>query len=88
MRGVKYNWKYGANDTTPQVGLIAQEIEKILPTLITNHTEENEHGFQQKSIDYNGILPYLIESVKELYNKNKHLKEKIDSLENKTNLLT
>ena len=88
MRGVKYNWKYDTSNPSPQLGLIAQEIEQILPSLITNQNQENEHGFQQKSIDYNGILPYLIESVKELYKKNKHLKQKIDYLENKTKLLT
>ena len=88
MRGVKYNWKYDTSNPSQQLGLIAQEIEQILPSLITNQNQENEHGFQQKSIDYNGILPYLIESVKELYKKNKHLKQKIDYLENKTKLLT
>ena len=88
MRGVKYNWKYDTSNPSQQLGLIAQEIEQILPSLITKQNQENEHGFQQKSIDYNGILPYLIESVKELYKKNKHLKQKIDYLENKTKLLT
>ncbi|WP_106915845.1 tail fiber domain-containing protein [Chryseobacterium aurantiacum] len=42
-----------------QYGVIAQEIEKVLPELVTT----NEDGY--KSVNYQGMIPVLIEAVKE-----------------------
>lgn len=46
-----------------QTGVIAQEIEKILPNAVKRH----ENGYLM--VDYNQIIPLLIESIKELSNK-------------------
>ena len=65
-----------------QIGLIAQEVEKVLPELVS----ENKEGY--KVIDYSKITPILIESVKEqqtqiedLKAENKELKNRLKKLE-------
>jgi hypothetical protein len=63
LKGVEYNWK----DTGDKgMGLIAQDVEKIIPYLVS----ENENG---KSIMYQNMVGLLIEAIKEL-------KREIDSL--------
>jgi hypothetical protein len=44
-----------------RIGLIAQQIEDILPEAVFTSTEENE----PKSIDYSGMIGLLIEGIKE-----------------------
>ena len=51
--------KYSYNDRL-QIGVIAQELEEVLPELVTT----NDEGF--KSVDYIKLTPVLIEAVKEL----------------------
>lgn len=65
LRGVSFNWKETGNKS---YGVIAQEIEKVLPELVK--TEEI------KSVNYNGLIGVLIEAVKEL-------SVEIESLKNK-----
>ena len=55
LRGVTFNWK---KDSSPSMGIIAQELEKVLPTLV--------HGNDTKVVNYNGIIGVLIEAIKEL----------------------
>ena len=56
LRGVKFTWK--ENDEK-SVGVIAQEVEAILPELV-----RGEEG--NKSVNYSGLIAVLIEAVKEL----------------------
>ena len=65
LRGVYFNWK---TDNRPSVGVIAQEVEKVLPELVTEHKGK-------KSVNYDGLIGVLIESIKEL-------KQEIDILKN------
>ena len=59
------------------MGLIAQDVEKILPEVVS---EDNE-GY--KSIAYSAVIPVLIEAIKELKAENDVLKVRIEKLENK-----
>ena len=60
LRGVSYYWK-DRDDNAQQIGVIAQEVEKIYPQLV--HT--NEDGY--KSVAYSNLVAPLIEAVKELH---------------------
>ena len=62
LRGVTFNWK---EDQKPSIGVIAQELQEILPDLVTDGNP--------KTVNYNGIIGVLIEAIKEL-------KSEIDSL--------
>jgi len=61
LRGVTYKRKDGGNgDQHKQIGLIAQEVERVFPELVVP-------GFNRmKSLDYNGLIPILVEAIKEL----------------------
>jgi hypothetical protein len=59
INGVRFDW---ADTGKPSAGLLANEIEKIMPELI-----DNNNG--QKSVNYNGIIGLLVEAVKELAKK-------------------
>ena len=57
LRGVEFEWK---EDGRFGSGVIAQEVGQVLPHLIHDH--EDGH----KSVNYNGLIGYLIEEVKAL----------------------
>ena len=66
LRGVTYT-----RDERDSIGVIAQEIEKVLPEIVL--TADDEMG--TKSVDYSRITAVLIEAVKELSAKVKYLEE-------------
>ena len=61
LRGVYFNYKN--NDERRQIGMIAQEVEKIIPEVVYMTNEET------KAIAYNNLIGLLIEGIKELSNK-------------------
>lgn len=67
--GYHYFWKDETKNKDLQTGVIAQEVEKIFPELV----QTDDKGY--KSVNYIGLIPHLIEAVKELKNENKDLKE-------------
>ena len=80
LNGVSYNW---INDLScsKQSGLLAQDVENIIPETVSTSTTMNDQGFYQKSINYNNLIPYLIESVKTLHDENNKLKSIIQKHE-------
>jgi hypothetical protein len=66
--GVEYDWKNGSGHS---YGLIAQDVEKVLP----NAVKTNDAGL--KSVNYNMIIPFLIETIKKLGSEVDELKKKI-----------
>lgn len=65
MRGVSYYWRADEFpdknfDNGKDIGVIAQEIEKILPEIVDVDIE----GY--KSVQYSHLVPVLIEAIKEL----------------------
>ena len=67
LRGVSYDWNKGSRKGKSEIGLIAQEVEQVLPDLV--HDKELLDGSQVKTIDYQKIIGLLIESNKELSNR-------------------
>jgi hypothetical protein len=63
LRGVSFDWKKTGRSS---YGVIAQELEKILPELVKTG--------EVKSVNYNGLIGVLIEAVKELSEEVKELK--------------
>ena len=63
LRGVSFDWKETGRSS---YGVIAQELEEILPDLVTNG--------EVKSVNYNGLIGVLIEAVKELKKEIEELK--------------
>ncbi|MBF9140237.1 tail fiber domain-containing protein [Hymenobacter properus] len=64
MRGVRYEWnalgvRHGGTAKAGQVGLLAQEVEKIYPELVST----DKDGY--KAVNYAQLTPVLIEALKE-----------------------
>ena len=90
MQGVSYSWNTGkfkekGFDSRPQIGFIAQDVEKIFPELVLTDQE----GF--KSMSYDKMTAVIVEAMKEMKEKNdvavKTLEKKIASLEQENKAL-
>ena len=65
LKGVTFQYK--SNDRKSG-GIIAQDVEKVMPSIIQEQkTLDGTDTF--KTVDYNGLIGLLIESVKELSNR-------------------
>jgi len=76
LQGVSYNMRKDkfpklAFDGGPQVGLIAQDVEKVVPEVVATRDD----GF--KAISYEKLIPLLIEAIKEQQAEINDLKAKL-----------
>ena len=72
LRGVDFDWK--REDMGHDVGVLAQEVEAVIPELVKEH--EGLNGREKfKAVDYNKLVPVLIESIKELKSEIDELKK-------------
>jgi hypothetical protein len=67
--GVRFDWK---SDNKPSMGVIAQNIEEVLPELVS--------GGESKTVNYNGIIGLLIECVKTQQEQIDELNRRLDEL--------
>jgi len=87
IQGVNYNWKNTeTRGTDLQLGVIAQEVKSQYPELV----KEDSNGIL--SVNYSGLVPVLLESIKELNEKlnlaekdNATLKAEMNTLTSKVN---
>lgn len=80
MRGVSYYWKTedfpGQNfSTDKQIGLIAQEVEKVYPELV----KTDDLGY--KSMDYMSLTAILLEGVKQQQEQIENLQAKVSEID-------
>jgi len=76
ISGYEFNWNDKAVDFEGHdVGVIAQEIEEVLPEVVT----ERRDGY--KAVQYEKIVALLIEGMKEQQKEIEELKERINQLE-------
>ena len=73
LRGVTYN-RIDVEDKTEKIGVIAQEIQEILPQVV----REQEDGML--SVSYGNITAILIEAIKEQQKQMEELKELVNQL--------
>jgi hypothetical protein len=66
---VNFEWK---ENNKPSAGVIAQEVEKVLPELV--------NGEDTKTVNYNGLIGLLIEAIKDQQSQINSLKEEIKNL--------
>jgi hypothetical protein len=78
LNPVSFTWKDPKKALKGVVyGLIAQDVEKILPEIVKEHNILGKPDDEfYKTVNYEQIIPFLIKSIKEL-------KEEIDILKNK-----
>ena len=61
LRGVTFDW---IRDGKPSAGVIAQEVQNVLPQAVTEVTGMN--GVQHLTVNYSALTSILIEAIKEL----------------------
>jgi|GEM_PF-1045257 len=59
LNGYTYNWKNMQQDNDTQMGVLAQEVQKVYPDLVKTNADGD------LSVNYSGLIPVLIEAVKE-----------------------
>jgi len=73
--------------TTKQYGFIAQDVEKVLPTLVNTQvqmksTDENVDGqVEYKAVNYVSLIPVLTQAIKEQQETIEALQKRIEELE-------
>ena len=75
LRGVTWDWNDNADElqkSLPNVGVIAQDVEKVLPQLV----KDRDNGF--KGVDYAKLTGLLIEAIKEQQVQIDELKSKLN----------
>jgi hypothetical protein len=72
INGVTWNW---LSDGTADMGVIAQDVEKVFPELVVTNSEG------RKSVKYGNLVGPLIEAVKTLKSENDELKLRLERLE-------
>ena len=79
LNGVTFDWKEEAKrpdgENKKSVGLIAQEVQKVLPEVVTER-EHNGH----LAVNYEQIIPLLVEGIKEQQSQIEDLQDEIKKL--------
>jgi len=70
------NLKSATNSDKINYGLIAQEVQEIIPELVM----ETEDSISSFAINYDGLIPVLIEAIKEQQNTIDKLKTEVENL--------
>jgi len=100
LNGFKYinndlAYNIGFTDNKEQVGLNAQEVGNYIPEVVTiapfdididdNGEITSKSGNNYLTVQYEKLIPYLIESIKELKKENERLNNRLKKLENSIN---
>lgn len=88
LRGVTYSMHTTIQNTVRNAGVIAQDVQKVLPEAVTV-TEGDDHAVLNKncdkvdnplSLDYNSLSALYVEAFKELKAENESLRAEIESM--------
>jgi hypothetical protein len=84
LRVVKYKWKNDEN-SGQQLGLIAQEVEKIFPSLVVDHEDAVGNGETYKSLKYSVLPTILLKGMQEQQKMIQELKAEVELLKTQIN---
>lgn len=75
LNGYRYQWKDLSMGQSMQIGLLAQEVQQVFPELV--HTDAKGN----LAVNYQGLIPVIIEAIKELKKENEELKKMKNEME-------
>ena len=88
INGVYFNWNETAKELTQkdtnkrEVGFIAQEVQEVMPEIVSlapfdkiEHTNQSKSGENYLTIQYEKVVPLLVECIKELKKEIEELKK-------------
>jgi hypothetical protein len=91
LTGYTFNWNEKGQEFTQktadydEVGLIAQDVQAVIPQAVNINkagaSAEDEHSFDYLTINYDKIVPFLIEGYKSQRSEIHDLKSKVQRLE-------
>ncbi|HIO70444.1 MAG TPA: hypothetical protein EYG60_00770 [Campylobacterales bacterium] len=73
IKGVTFYWRDEKKNSNRQMGVIAQDVEKVAPELVS----KDSNGYL--TVSYPNMVALLIEAIKELKNENEKLKKALQS---------
>ena len=76
IRGVTFNWKDGRDGNERHMGVLAQDVEKVAPELVSLNEVTS-----MKGVAYGGLNALTIEAIKEQQKESEELNRRIDLLE-------
>ena len=76
VNGYHYQWKENSSGEM-ETGLLAQEVKEVFPELV----KENQDG--TLGVNYSGLIPHLIEGLKQQQEQIEILKKEVETLRNK-----
>jgi hypothetical protein len=84
LRGVNFTWINQDRGTGNNIGFIAQEVEEVFPELVGDGGLPNDENNEapMKAVNYEKLVPVLVESIKELKVELDTAKARITTLEN------
>jgi hypothetical protein len=83
---------FGYDDDKEHVGVLAQDVEEVLPQIVkrapfdtgyVDGKEVSKSGEDYKTVQYDKLVPLLIEAIKEQQKQIEFLSDKVNSLEGK-----
>jgi len=80
LNPVEYTWKEGPREGVKEIGLIAQEVEEVVPEVVrvqSRHHDEKEEGEEYKQVDYEHLVSTLIGAMQEQQKQIDELKSQI-----------
>jgi len=83
LRGVSFDWNpevvpKKAEKQKSSIGLIAQEVEKVIPEVVVTEKIEDK---DLKTVEYENLVAVLVEAIKEQQQQIEELKERVATLE-------
>jgi hypothetical protein len=79
LKPIEYRWKDGGRDGKKEIGLIAQEVEKIVPEVVReNNRLSDDDETLYKQVDYEHLVSTLIGAVQEQQKQINELKSIIN----------
>jgi len=82
LRGVQYVWNKGSRKGQKDLGVVAQEVEKVLPEIVREKEMPllDDSGEKYKTVDYEKMVGVLIEAMKEQQKQIDELKARLDGV--------
>ena len=80
LRGVSFTWNSGSREGTRDIGVIAQEVETVIPEIVREKKSTLIDDQPTKTVDYEKLVAVLIEGMKEQQSQIDELREEIQAL--------
>ena len=82
LRGVTFDYK---KDGSRSTGLIAQELEEVLPEVVYETTDAYDDNNKYKAVRYGNVVGLLVEAIKDQQKEIEYMKSEIKTLKENNN---